>query len=72
MLDFDFTQAPRAPLTLPLYPFPANTTTVTTTASGGSGYIPIPGFTVESIVIGSMLGVATLMLIHRKKRTKKT
>jgi phospholipase C len=70
MQDFDFSQNPRAPLILPLYPYPANTTTVTTTLPGGLGFTSIPGFTLESIVIGSILGVAAVALLRHRKGQK--
>jgi phospholipase C len=74
MKDFDFTQSPRAPLILPLYPFPNSISTVTTTVTvtSGSGIVSIPAFPLESIIIGLFLGIATLALIHvRRRRTKK-
>jgi len=75
--DFDISQPPRAPLILPLYPYPGSTTTmmttlmttVTTTQQGGSSWLtPIPGFPLESVAIGLIVGTLVLTVAHRRKK----
>jgi phospholipase C len=77
--DFDFSQPPRTPLIL--QPYPQSTTTIATTTTlttvqtswttESTMSLPMPGFTLETIVIGLALGVATIMLFQFNKRKRR-
>jgi phospholipase C len=81
MRDFDFSQPPRAPLVLPPYPGMSTTVTVgttevqsvtvaTTTATVTTLPFRIPGFPVESLFSGLLIGFLAVALLRRIQRKK--
>jgi phospholipase C len=84
MQDFDFSQPPRAPLVLPPHPTTSSSATMTlatteaqlatlaTTTTVTSATLPfgIPGFPVESLVSGLLIGSLAVTLLRRRERKK--
>ena len=67
MQDFDFSQAPRGPLILPPHPTTSSSATTVTSATLPFG---IPGFPVESLVSGLLIGFLAVTLLRRRQRKK--
>jgi phospholipase C len=72
MRDFDFSQPPRPPLVLPAYPSSTSSVTLATPATATVTSLPfaIPGFPVESLFSGLLIGFLAVTLLRRVRRKK--